>query len=286
MSTVTVLARWLRGCFQILLLLITAWSSVSYGDTTKIPVTIYADNSYPPYSYEYQGKARGIYTDVLSTIFSRMTDFNVTIKPIPWKRGLKYLASGTAFALYPPYYRPAERPYIAPYSLPIIAEPIVVACRQSVADKLSTPRWPQDFYGLSFAMNSGFIVARKPFWDAVNAKKITVWHQGDSVRNIKQLLKGRLDCYINGRLVYENLTHRMRQDTPQLFVDGEPIVEVMTIYIEWGHLGFTNQGGDDFPYKDKFIAQFNQQLLKLQQSGEMNRIIENFSLKSMPVSDQ
>ena len=263
------------GVFMAAALLAT--QAVAAAD--KISVTVYADNSYRPYSYQQLGKARGVYADIMATAFSRMEDFDVTIEPVPWKRGLKYLEEGTGFALYPPYYRPKERPYIAPYSLPILSESIVAACRQSVVEKLTDFSWPRGFYGLTFAVNSGFSVVRKPFWDAVKAKKITVWHNGDSVRNIKQLLKGRLDCYLNGRLVYDIEVKRMRQDFPDLFLNSEPIVEALTIRAEWGYLGFTNHPDHPFTFKDKFVKDFNQQLSLMQQNGEVNRIINDFIAK-------
>jgi len=34
----------------------------------------------------------------------------VDIRPVPWARGLAEVASGRAFALFPPCYRPSARP--------------------------------------------------------------------------------------------------------------------------------------------------------------------------------
>lgn len=99
---------------------------------TEIKVDIYADDSYPPYSYSENGKLKGIYTDILKKVFSKMSKYKITINPIAWKLGLSYIESGKGFALSPPYHRTKERPYIWPYSIPILDERIIVVCRANV----------------------------------------------------------------------------------------------------------------------------------------------------------
>jgi len=54
-----------------------------------------------------------------------MDTYDITMKGIPWKRGLLKLKKGAAFALYPPYFRPVKRPYMD-YSKPILEEKLVV----------------------------------------------------------------------------------------------------------------------------------------------------------------
>ena len=50
-----------------------------------------------------------------------MPDYNVTIKGVPWKRGLLQIEGGKNFALYPPYKRPKQRPYME-YDMSILDE--------------------------------------------------------------------------------------------------------------------------------------------------------------------
>ena len=108
--------------FRKLLLLVAWLANPAMVRAEVIEVTVYADADYPPYSYQEGGKARGIYADIMQKAFSRMSGYRVTIVPVPFKRGLAYLESGKGFALYPPYYWPAERPYIKTYSVPILEE--------------------------------------------------------------------------------------------------------------------------------------------------------------------
>jgi polar amino acid transport system substrate-binding protein len=74
------------------------------GRAADIPVTIYADAGYQPYSYAGKdGQAAGLYAEIVKVAFARMHGYRIDIKPVPWKRGMAMLKNGTAFALYPPY---------------------------------------------------------------------------------------------------------------------------------------------------------------------------------------
>jgi polar amino acid transport system substrate-binding protein len=166
---------------------------------SQIEVTVYGDNSYPPYSYEEDGRAEGIYTRILHKAFSKMDGYQVKIKAVPWKRGLVYLERGGGFALFPPYHHQTERTWMWPYSVSILEEKVVVFCRR---DRMESPRpvWPRDYYGLSVAMNSGFMVGGNAFVDALKQGHIKLEESSSNATNIIKLVRRRVDCYINDRL--------------------------------------------------------------------------------------
>ncbi len=47
-------------------------------------VTIFADDAYPPYSYAENGRAVGIYPEILRAADVLMTEFEIDLQPIPW----------------------------------------------------------------------------------------------------------------------------------------------------------------------------------------------------------
>ena len=83
----------------------------------------------------------------LRAAFARMPEYRVHIRPLPWARALAELAKGRAFALYPPYHRPSERPWMD-YSRPILREKLVVFLRAEVARRLPDEQFPQAYSGL------------------------------------------------------------------------------------------------------------------------------------------
>jgi len=245
--------------------------------SAKIPVTVYADENYPPYSYKEGGQIKGIYTQILEIAFARMQDYQITIVPIPWKRGLKLLEMGSAFAIYPPYFHVAERPYIWPYSLPIVDERVVVFCRNDILAKSLRSHWPEDYYGLTIGANAGFNLGGDKFWRAVRENKILLSEAKGNRENLLKLGLKRIDCYMNDRL-------SILWELKQMKLNGEydeggkhaRLLEGATITIEQGFVGFTSADKGQFPFKDDFKKQLDIIIYDMRRDGQAQRIIEDF----------
>ncbi|WP_163835572.1 substrate-binding periplasmic protein [Spartinivicinus ruber] len=233
-------------------------------------VNVMADEAYPPYSYKKDGKMTGIYTDVLSMIFSKMPDFEVKIESVPWKRGLKAMEAGDGFALYPPYKR-EDRPYMD-YTAPILAEESAAYCTEKILSK-SRPKWPDDYYGLNIGNNSGFAVGGAVFDRAVKDGLIKVSEAKGNDKNLLKLINGRIDCYINDALSIEWELNRLKQKGKY---KGSGIVRGATISGEFGYLGFTKKA-DKYPYLEKFKEQYHNQLKVMRDSGEIDKLIEKYT---------
>lgn len=244
------------------------------GKAADIPVTIYADAGYQPYSYAGRdGKAAGLYAEIVKVAFSRMKGYRIEIKPVPWKRGMAMLKNGTGFALYPPYMNLKDEPFTWPYSLPLFEEIVVAVCTKEVAAK-PRPRWPDDFHGLRIGNNAGFLVGGEKFNRAVAEGKIKLEEASDTRANILKLGMKRVDCYINDRI-------SIRWTQNQLVKEGKlppgPVgVEMAVIATEQGFLGFTDRDQGKFPYKTDFLKQFNAIIYDMKRTSEIQRISRNF----------
>ncbi|WP_093387245.1 substrate-binding periplasmic protein [Rugamonas rubra] len=239
-----------------------------------IAVTIYGDDGYPPYSYLENGEMKGIYTNIIRAAAKRMPEYRVSLQPIPWKRGLVKLETGEAFALYPPYLRPAERPYMD-YSDSILAEQLVVYCSQPVIERRPRKVWPDDYAGLRVGLNAGFLIGGKLFDQAVGAGRLSAVPARSSRTNLLKLMKGRIDCFLNDRssIVWE--LGRIRHEG--LVEPGAlPIAETSVLSAEQGYLGYTNRDAGRFPYKHDFIRKFNAAIKEMKQDGEIRDTIEHF----------
>ncbi|WP_394392107.1 substrate-binding periplasmic protein [Shewanella woodyi] len=243
----------------------------------EIAVEVYADDSYPPYSYIEKGELKGIYTEILQKAFSRMEGYKVKIKPVPWKRGLSYIESGKGFAIYPPYHRTKERPYMWPYSIPILDERVIVVCRAEVLTRSIRPIWPDDYFGLVIGNNAGFSSGGDKFWGAVKDGKITVNEANGNKKNIMMLGLGRTDCYMNDRI---SILWELKQlKANGMYDEGGKharLMEGATISIEQGFLAFTAIGADKFPHMDDFILKFNTVIYAMRRSGELQKILDDF----------
>ena len=258
---------------KVLLALPLAWSA-EVGIQT---VTILTDNAYPPYSYEEYGQAKGIYNDILRAASSRLHGYRIVLMPVPWKRGLAKLARGEALALSPPYYRPDERPYIQPYSVPMLTEKLVTYCRTNVL-KMPRNHWPADFHNLRFGINARFKLGGEAFWSLVRNGKVTLEEAPNAHINLQKILRNRLDCYINDQLAIQQALVQLKHDG--LHHAGD-LQEAAILSVETAYVGFTDRDNGRFPYKQDFIKQLNRALVEMQRSGQTNRIV-NEMLKQRP----
>ncbi|MBW3696184.1 transporter substrate-binding domain-containing protein [Vibrio sp. T187] len=259
------------------LLLITLWLGFSHSYAYQItPVTVYADDAYPPYSYASDGVAKGIYADVLRVAFSRMPMYDVSIAPVPFKRGLRMLETGKGFALYPPYFYPNQRKYIEPYSVPILNEEVVVYCNPDII-LISQPRtvWPDDYFGLTIGINDSFAIGGDLFWQASRQGKLTVETAIDNRENILKLRAKRIDCYINDKL---SILWEVKQLKKKGAIPENTQFRLgVRVSKEQGYLAFSGIEVDNFPYKADFIKRFNQIINEMRDNGQIENIIKQYT---------
>ncbi|MFZ6709849.1 substrate-binding periplasmic protein [Undibacterium sp. TC9W] len=239
-----------------------------------IEVSIYADESYPPYSYKENGEARGIYPAIFSKAFERMPAYKVHIKPVPWKRGLMLMETGQGLALFPPYNRPLERPYLN-NSEPVLTEQVVAFCSEnSMKGRKHPSSWPEDFQGLKVGINAGFQIGGDKYRKAVKDGKMFEDQAPSNRSNILKLLLGRIDCYVNDRLSILWEIERIKADG--VYADSsQAIVEAAVISQEQAYLGYTNRDNGRYPYKPDFMRALNQILTDMKKSGEIQKIVED-----------
>ncbi|BCG24184.1 amino acid ABC transporter substrate-binding protein [Pseudomonas tohonis] len=244
---------------------------------TPIEVTILCDSGYPPYSYEEKGEAKGLYTDILRSVFALMPGYKVTIRPVPWPRGLAEVAKGSAFALYPPYYRPDERPWME-YSQPIMEESLAVFIRPGLAGTRHFDDFPSAYAGLRVGLNSGFVtVNSQRYREMVEAGEIDQSYARDNRTNLLKLLHQRIDVYINDRLSILWELQQMREDGSISPEDAESLVEGPVLATERGHLGFTRLNAAAYPYRADFMQRFDTALAKVQANGTLDRLAERYA---------
>jgi len=238
--------------------------------SAQTEVTLYGDEDYPPYSYKENGKMTGIYTMILQSVAKKMPDYNISIQHTPWKRGLAEIKKGKMFALYPPYNRPTERPYME-YETAILDEELSLFCSDKITQE-KRAKWPDDYYGLSIGNNAGFSPGGDAFLSAVKAGKITLKEVKGTSKNLLKLISGRIDCYLNDGLSIE---WELKQLQKSGKYSGSGVSKALVISAEQGYLGFVTDGSK-FAFKDDFKKQYNTVLGQMKDSGEIKKIVDDF----------
>ncbi|MDH3661330.1 MAG: transporter substrate-binding domain-containing protein [Alphaproteobacteria bacterium] len=240
----------------------------------KTPVVILADDDYAPFSMKTSGgDADGLYLEILREAFARLSGYEVTVRPMPWKRGLKQIQQGRAFAIFPPYFWPEQRPYIASYSEPILNERVVVACRNDVFDDAPRTAWPEAYYGLTIANNDGFLTPGQAFFDAVGKGRIELREVADVASGLIMMANGRVDCYVNGELAIHWETQRLRL-AGKIREDGGWYTIGAEVSSNYGYVGYSRDG--DFPFREDFRRQLDETIRSMQAAGRIEAIVEGY----------
>lgn len=230
--------------------------------TQGIVVEILVDDSYPPYSYEEGGEAKGIYVDILESLDEKMLFFSFRIKAVPWKRGLKLLEIGSSFALAPPYYRPDERPYMF-YSKPILKEELVLVSLREKEDK----EWPFDYVKDKIGINSGFSSIKDE-----DSFMLDIEEGRSTKENLLKLFNGRIDYYINDK--YSILYELEELISMGKVEEGVEVEVIKVLSEEYGYMGYSIKS--NVGYKNEFVRSFDIALEELKETDEIDKIIDEF----------
>ncbi len=247
---------------SILLLLAAIFILFTQGiGFAKQKVIVVGDTSYPPYSYLEDGQPKGIYVDILKSAFSRMPDYEVEIKMLPWKNGMNSVKTGKHVAIFPPYFTEERVPWML-FSEPILKEEVVVFGK---AEKLAgKTQWPKDFYGNKFGLNQGFnpsSMGGDKFANAVKAGKVKLEAVGNNDQNLKKRKAGRIDFYLNDKMI----------DTSKF----SSIKRGVVANLNDGYLGFTKKD-DKFKFIPGFKKQFDEIIKEMKESKEIDNIVQTY----------
>ncbi len=242
---------------------------VASGALARQPVLIVTANDYPPYTHSVrQSEPNGVYPAILRAIIERLDGYAVTMISVPWSRALRMVEVGWALAVFPPYRSAGPtRPYIDRYSRPLWSERVVLMCTRS-ADTAGRTAWPGDFQGFLIGSNAGYRTPGEAFFNAVSAGRLQLEEARDASGNLRKLLAGRIDCYVNSVLSIQAGLAEIGAGPTQ----RAQLKQVLTIGESSVHLGYTAVDAA-FPYKDDFADRVDTILTNLHASGEIFRIV-------------
>lgn len=247
--------------FKLIFLAVTLFLFTQSNLFAKQPVVIYGDSNYPPYSYLENNKPKGVYVEILEMAFSKMKDYDVTIKCIPWKRGMTYVKNGTAMALFPPYYTKERTPWML-FSEPILEEQVVVFGKAK--NLKGKNKWPEDYYGFKFGWNRGFTtvgLGGAKFADACKSKKIKLWEMNGTTDGLKMIKRDWVTFYLNGKLTDISSYPSIKRG---------PVTATNN-----GYLGFTRKG-QKFPFLTDFKNKFDKIIKEMKTSKEIEKIVNTY----------
>jgi polar amino acid transport system substrate-binding protein len=212
----------------------------------------------------------------LTEAFGKIEGYDVSIKLVPWKRGLSKLKEGVDFALFPPHLRPNMHPYMTLYSKFILEETIVVLFTKETLAGRKFEVFPKDFVGLTFVNNAGFSAGGEEFQKMAEAGELVIIESKSTQVNLRRLFAGRANCFANDRLNIKTALNKLK-DTGSIQKDARELVEVLSVKTEKGYLGYSGPGSARFPFKEDFIKKLDVITHDMKSTGRIAQIVANFS---------
>lgn len=213
------------------------------------------DNANPPFMYNEDGKAAGLYPAMLAAVFSKM-NVPVKVSAYPWKRVLKLGEEGAAGI--GGIYKNPDRLKIFDYSDPIFSERLVLFINK---DKAFDYSGLKDLSGKKVGILLGWSYGAD--FDEAKAKKAFTVEEGKSDEaNFNKLTQGWLDCVVAIELAGQKLiTQKSLRDK---IVMADTPVAVNDTYLVFA------KSVD----KTALLTQFNAALAGMKNDGSYDGIIK------------
>ncbi len=270
----------------LFLLLSLVISSTKVVAAQKVTVLV-EDAHFAPFKFtDENGDVTGIYPAIVREAVSRMPEYAVEFKEVPWARAKLMMKAGQAFAMLPPYFHAhdwltddgTQRPYIWPYSMSLFTQTDVVVC-DALKMGESRTRWPDDYQDLSFVMQRGDGIAGAVFDKMVEEKKIEVYFTGSNLETIKLVLLGKYDCTVIPQAVFSWFIRELKHSGEYSKLNKiKELKESSPISTNEGYLGYTDINVEkSYPFKKDFTIKFDIEIYKMKRSGELQEIINRFT---------
>ncbi len=239
------------------LLLVSLVSSAIFASQT---IELLGDKSYPPYSYKEDGKAKGVYVEVIKAAFSKLPNYNVKFNMIAWKRAIAMTKKGKTIGFFPPYYS-EERTSWTQFSEPILSETSIVFAKEKTL--IGKYNFPEDFAGTRVCLNRGFtlMTGGLKFKRMIENKEIKLIEANNNNDCLAQVKRDKADFYINDQLID---------------ISNFPTIrKAMKIKENIGHIGFTLKD-TNYPYIKDLETKFNTVIKQMKLDGTIDKIVKKY----------
>lgn len=222
--------------------------------TDNIVVLIDAYN--PPNMYIRDGKAAGLYANLIKAIAEQMGE-SVDIVAVPWKRALEGATMGTTGV--GGVYKTPERLTVYDFSDEIYAEQLLVFVKR---DRSFDFTQVDDLRGKKIGVILGWSYGTA-FDTAQKNKVFTVSPVNRDELNFKKLEDGRLDCVVASR---ESGLYQISKGAYRNIYPLEEVLLTNPTYVAFSK---------DSEMKN-FLSRFNEALRQMKSSGEYQDLVEQF----------
>jgi polar amino acid transport system substrate-binding protein len=237
-------------------------------------IVLYGEDNSPPYAYFNGAVMAGAYTDILKHAAARLPQYDIEFSGVPFKRGIELLQRGEIMAFYPPYLDP-ERNWVSRYSVPLIEQTVVVMCTQKFARDRVLVNYPVDYIGARFGNTAGYRLVGEKLFEMARQHEVTLEEAHSTEINLRRLLAGRIDCYVNDRLAVETALAELGVDRA---ASARKIMETAVLGSHQGAIAYAPDDPGKWPYRDEFATALDAALRQMHEDGEIEQILHSYMM--------
>lgn len=247
--------------FSIVILFLSSTQPTKAESLTTVKLVTLLD--FKPFIWCEDNEVKGIDIDILTELFSRV-DRPININCHPWKRAIKYVETGEADGLFSAYMTD-ERKEFATY----LEHPLHMSVFSVFVRKGSNITFDgiESLYGLNVGISRGYSV-NPEFDEAKKQGEITTFEILYTTKGIELLQKGRIDAYVNGRIVTLNTVKEMGV--------SEEIIELPTPMHKPKPAYLIISKKSPLPQKEELINALNKELEQMILDGTSEEIINSY----------
>lgn len=222
-----------------------------------LPSLIAVDSGNPPFMYEINGKAAGLYPLLLKEVFTRL-NIPMEVQSFPWKRALIMGEAGKAGV--GGIYKNEKRLEIYDYSDPIYTENLMLYAKKGSNFEFKTI---DDLKGKQVGVIMGWSYG-DAFDKAREAGLFQVQEVTTDSANLEKLLQGKLDCVVAIDLAADPIIQKMKyQDQIEKLPTPIAVNDTFLVFAK------------NIQQKD-LLDKFNQTLSAMKQDGTYDALINEF----------
>jgi polar amino acid transport system substrate-binding protein len=221
------------------------------------PGIIAVDSGNPPFMYEVDGKAAGLYPLLLKEVFARL-NIPMEVRAYPWKRALGMGEAGQAGV--GGIYKNEKRLEFYDYSDPIYTENLMLYAKKGGGFEFKTI---DDLKGKQVGIILGWSYG-DAFDKAKEAGLFQVQEVTTDSANLEKLLQGKVDCVVAIDLAADPIIQKMKyQDQIEKLPTPIAVNDTFLVFAK------TIQQKD-------LLDKFNQTLKAMKQDGTYEALINEF----------
>jgi polar amino acid transport system substrate-binding protein len=249
------------------------------GGAQPAVVTLAVDEAHRPYFYAQADEPEGLYAEILRAAMTRLPQWQLRFRPMPWKRALTNAERGEVDGFAAPY-RHVSREWLIRYVGPLFLEEVALFCDPRLGLG-ATAAWPDGYLDLRMGAQRGYVLSER-LGEAVSAGKVQRVDFSRARDALAALSNRQVDCVVDDRLSVESEFDDARRNLVWAARMPASLPAPVVLEAKESFVGFSRRSLERRPELAEFAKALDEQLALMRSSGEIARLARKHEAQRWP----